>query len=51
MSSLDDLIEPDEDPKRCTGDPFTCRCEAYQAFRIDVEADREKGSDEGQDAA
>lgn len=51
MSYQDDLLEPDEDPKGCTGDPFTCPCETCQAFRIDVEADREKGSDEGQDAA
>jgi hypothetical protein len=53
MSYADDLLEPEEDenPQRCTGDPFTCPCEACQAFRIDIEADRERESDEGQEAA
>jgi hypothetical protein len=51
MSYADDLLEPEEDEnsQRCTGDPFTCSCEACQAFRIDMEADREP--DEDQDAA
>ena len=54
MSYRDDLLEPDEDepnPQGCTGDPFTCPCEVCVAFRIDMEADREKGADKGQDDA
>lgn len=54
MSYADDLLEPEEDkpkPQWCTGDPFTCPCVACLAFRFNMEADREKESDEDQEAA
>lgn len=56
MTYTDDLLEPDEDEngqnsEGCTGDPVTCPCESCQAFRIDLEADRESEFNEGHDAA
>ena len=56
MTYTDDLLEPDEDEngqnsEGCTGDPVTCPCESCQAFRIDLEADRESEFNEDHDAA
>ena len=52
-----DELEPEEDeqdPQRCKGDPFTCPCEACQAFRYDYYddyADRETELEKGEEDA
>jgi hypothetical protein len=44
MSLPDHLLEPDDDgleTDECTGDPYTCRCEACWTVWNEIEADRE----------
>jgi hypothetical protein len=50
MSLPDYLLEPDdENTIECTGDPYTCQCDACRTLWTDMEADREY--DKGEEAA
>ena len=51
MSIPDESLQPDDETNvgQCTGDPYTCQCEACRALWIDLEADRQY--DERKDAA